>query len=330
MGHEVIFLIGDFTGMIGDPTDKAATRTKLTREAVLDNAKSYKEQASGYLDFSGENPAQVKYNSEWCDKLTFRDLIEVSSNFTVQQMMQRDMFQKRIQDEKPIHLHEFLYPLAQGYDSLALDVDLEIGGNDQMFNMMCGRDLMKAEGKKEKFVLTMKLLADENGKKMGKSEGNAVFLDGEPNDIFGAIMSWTDGSIIPAFELATRVPMEEVAKMAEGMANGANPRDYKLKLAKEIVRINCGEEAAVKAEEHFINTFSKKEIPDEMPELHPSNPDILTVLVEAGFCSSKSDARRQVEQKGVHIGGTAVESVEHQVKTGDIVQKGKRFFVRIV
>jgi tyrosyl-tRNA synthetase len=169
LGHEVIFLIGDFTGMIGDPTDKTAVRKKLTREDVLENARSYKKQASGYLDFEEVNPASVKYNSEWSDKISFRDLIELSSNFTVQQMLQRDMFQKRIEEDKPIYFHEFLYPLAQGYDSVAMDVDLEIGGNDQMFNMLCGRDLMRSIKNKEKFVLTMKLLADDTGKKMGKS-----------------------------------------------------------------------------------------------------------------------------------------------------------------
>jgi len=159
LGHEVIFLIGDFTGMIGDPTDKSATRNKLTREDTLRNSENYKKQASGYLKFDGENPAIVRYNSEWSDKLTFKDLIGLSSNFTVQQMLERDMFEKRIKEEKPVYLHEFLYPLAQGYDSVAMDVDLEIGGNDQMFNMLAGRDLMKAIKGKEKFVLTMKILA---------------------------------------------------------------------------------------------------------------------------------------------------------------------------
>ena len=205
LGHEVIFLVGDFTGMIGDPTDKGATRKKLTRVEVLENAKDYQEQAGGYLKFDGENPARVMYNSEWSDKLTYRELIELSSNFTVQQMLARDMFQKRLADEKPIYLHEFLYPLAQGYDSVAMDVDLEVGGNDQMFNMLCGRTLQKNINNKEKFVLTLKLLADETGKKMGKTEGNAVFLNQTPEDMYGAVMSWTDGTIVPGFEMVTDV-----------------------------------------------------------------------------------------------------------------------------
>lgn len=330
LGHEVIFLIGDFTGMIGDPTDKKATRKKLTREEVLENAKSYKEQASGYLDFEGDNPALIKYNSEWSDKLTFKDLIEVSSNFTVQQMMQRDMFQKRIQDEKPIHLHEFLYPLAQGYDSLAMDVDLEIGGNDQMFNMMCGRDLMKAEGKKEKFVLTMKLLADDAGKKMGKSDGNAVFLDKSPADIYGVVMSWQDGVIGIGFELATKVPLKEVKEIYEKLKDEqTNPRDLKMKLAYEIVKVNHGEKAAKEAEENFISTIQKKEAPKEVKEFAPKEKGILSVLMDSGLCKSKGEARRVVMQNGVKIDGSVVTEPKTEVESGQVIQKGKFHFIKI-
>jgi len=231
LGHEIIFLVGDFTGMIGDPTDKSATRKQLTREEVLANAKSYQEQAGHYLDFSGDNPAQVKYNSEWQDKLTFKDLISIATNFTVGQMLARDMFQKRIAEEKPIFMHEFLYPLAQGYDSVAMEVDLEIGGNDQMFNMLCGRDLSKNILNKEKCVMTMKLLADADGNKMGKTAGNAVFLDASANDIYGAVMSWSDGVILPAWELATTSPMAKINEVKERLANGENPKNLKLELA---------------------------------------------------------------------------------------------------
>ncbi len=330
-GHEVIFLIGDFTGMIGDPTDKGATRKKLTREEVLENAKSYKDQASGYLDFGGDNPALIKYNSEWNDKLTFKDLIEVSSNFTVQQMMQRDMFQQRIKDEKPIHLHEFLYPLAQGYDSLAMNVDLEIGGNDQMFNMMCGRDLMKAEGKKEKFVLTMKLLADDNGKKMGKSDGNAVFLDKSPEDIYGAVMSWQDGVIAVGFELATKISFEEVKEIYKQLqSEKINPRDLKMKLAFEIVKINCGEDDAKKAQDNFVSTIQKKEAPKEIKKFSPKEKGILSVLMDSGLCVSKGEARRVVMQNGVKIDGEVVSEPKTKVESGQVIQKGKFHFIKIV
>jgi len=224
--------------MIGDPTDKSAVRPKLTKKEIEENAKYYQKQASIFLDFDGENPAEIRYNSEWNDKLTFRDLIELSSNSTVQQMIQRDMFQKRIKSDKPIHLHEFLYPLAQAYDSVAMDVDLEIGGNDQMFNMMRGRDLQKIINDKEKFVLTMKLLADDDGKKMGKSEGNAIFLDEKAENIYGIVMSLTDGFIANTFELMTDKPTEEIEEIRIQMKEGTiNPRDLKMQLAFELVKI---------------------------------------------------------------------------------------------
>jgi len=240
LGHEIIFLIGDFTGMIGDPTDKTAARKKMGRKEVLANAKNYKKQASAYIKFSGANPAKIMYNSKWLDKLSFKDLIEVASNFTAQQMFARDMFQERIKQEKPIYLHEFLYPVAQAYDSVAMDVDLEIGGNDQTFNMLCGRDLMKATRNKEKFVLTMKLLVDSSGKKMGKTEGTIVNLDETPENMYGQVMSWPDGVIEVGMELCTNLPIVEIKDMAKKMTFGANPRDAKMRLAYEITKINHG------------------------------------------------------------------------------------------
>lgn len=334
LGHEVIFLIGDFTGMIGDPTDKSATRAKLTREEVLENAKGYKEQANGYLKFDGENPALVKYNSEWNDKMTFRDLIELSSNFTVQQMLHRDMFQKRLEEKKPIHLHEFLYPLTQGYDSVAMDVDLEVGGNDQMFNMLSGRTLQKVINNKEKFVLTMKLLADDSGKKMGKSEGNAVFLSQSPTDMFGKVMSWPDGTIGVAFELATKVPFGEVKDIYEKLKNPENnPRDFKFRLAYEIVKVNHGNEAAQEAKEHFERVFSKKELPEDIAELEVKNGTaLMDMLVESGLAESKADARRKIEQGGVKFDDIAENDwkiVINEGFSGKIMKVGKREFRRI-
>ncbi|MEK7452528.1 MAG: tyrosine--tRNA ligase, partial [Patescibacteria group bacterium] len=235
LGHKLILLVGDFTGMIGDPTDKSATRVRLTREQVLANAAKYQEQASKIISFEGENAAEIKYNSEWLDKLTLRDATELASNFTVQQFLERDMFEKRLKEGKPIHLHEFLYPLMQAYDSVAMDVDGEIGGNDQTFNMLAGRDLMKTMKQKEKFVITSKLLVDPTGKKMGKSEGNMITLSDTPDDVFGKVMSWTDGMIIPGFEILTDLPNGEIKEMKIAMGDGVNPRDFKVKLAKEVV-----------------------------------------------------------------------------------------------
>lgn len=336
MGHEVCFLIGGFTSMIGDPTDKAAARKRMTRDEVMENAESYKKQASAYLDFDGENKAKVVYNSDWLDKISFKDLIEISANFTVQQMIQRDMFQKRLEEEKPIYLHEFLYPLAQGYDSVALDVDLEIGGNDQMFNMMAGRDLMKALGMRNKFVMTLKLLADDSGKKMGKSEGNAVFLDQEPNNIYGSVMSWVDGVIGVAFELCTKLPIEEVREIQKSLTDGrVNPRDLKMKLAYEMTKIIHDEEAAKKAEEYFINTFQKKEIPDEIEEkkYEVDGMNILDLLVDTKLVSSKGEGRRMLKQNAVKLDGEIIndEKLEINIDSkGKILQKGKRGFIKIL
>jgi len=351
LGHEVIFLIGDFTGIIGDPTDKKATRKKLTREEVLANAAHYKEQASAYLKFDGDNPAKIMYNSEWNDKLAFRDLIELSSNFTVQQMIQRDMFQERLKEEKPIYLHEFLYPLTQAYDSVAMDVDLEIGGNDQMFNMMCGRDLLKTIKNKEKFVLTMKLLADENGKKMGKTEGNVVFLDETANDIYGKVMSWPDGTIVPAFELCTLVPTKEVKKMeTELRDNRANPRDFKMRLAFEITRINRGQAEAEAAQAHFVKTIQKKELPaDKDMEQYGAvkiKNSLVDLLVETKLVKSKTEARQKIEEGAIKIKidknikddaeeMQVIKDVKYEIdfNTGInsiIIQKGKFTFIRVM
>lgn len=329
LGHQVIFLIGDFTGMIGDPTDKSATRKKLTREEALANSKNYQKQASAYLSFSGKNPAKILYNSQWSDKLTFRDLIELSSNFTVQQMLDRDMFQKRIQEGKPIYLHEFLYPLAQAYDSVKIGVDLEVGGNDQTFNMLCGRYLMKAIKGKEKFVLTMKLLADESGKKMGKTEGNVVNLDETPENMFGQIMAWSDGLIGPGFELCTNLPMEEIKKIDPK----GNPRDAKLRLAYEITKINHGRKAAQKAKEYFIKTFSERKIPKNIPVVKVKTGEKITeLMVKSKNASSLSDARRKIEQGGVEIDGKKIIDWKMELDKkydGKVMKIGKLGFVKI-
>jgi len=333
LGHKVIFLIGDFTALIGDPTDKSATRPKLTREEILKNCESYKNQASAFLNFDGENPAEVRYNSEWSDKMNFRDLIEISSNFTVQQMIQRDMFKKRMDEEKPIYLHEFLYPLAQAYDSVAMDVDLEIGGNDQMFNMMRGRDLQRTINDREKFVMTLKILADDTGKKMGKSEGNAVFLDQSSENIYGSIMSWPDGFIANTFELMTDVPRKEIKKMREDMKNDAvNPRDLKMRLAQVVTETFHGEEAAKKAEEDFVNKFQKRDLSVDADDMEIEiGESLFEVLVKNDLASSNGDAKRKIGQGGVSIDGEKLE-LGQEVDgdwDGKILKVGKKDFRKI-
>jgi len=334
LGHEVIFLLGDFTGMIGDPTDKKATRKKMTREELLKNTKNYKKQASKILRFSGKNPAKILYNSQWSDKLSFASLIEIASYFTAQQTIARDMFKKRIQDGKDLYLHEFLYPLAQAYDSVAMDVDLEIGGNDQMFNMLAGRTLMKKMKNKDKFVLTTKLLIDSAGQKMGKTEGKMIGLDTPANEMFGQIMAWSDEVIMLALEICTDLPMEEVNQIIQQIREGkTNPRDAKARLAREIVTIHHSKPAALKAEKEFNRVFRQKEKPSEMPtfKLTAKKYQILDLLVQTKLASSKSEAKRLVEQGGVKIGNQTIREWQKQiaVKDGLAIQVGKRKFAQI-
>src|SRR3989339_1882173 len=329
LGHRVIMLIGDFTGMIGDPTDKGAARTKLTREQVLENCKMYQEQASAILDFEGENPVEVRYNGEWFSKMNFAEVLDLTSHFTVQRMLERDMFDKRIKEEKPIYLHEFLYPVMQGYDSVAMDVDGEIGGNDQTFNMLAGRTLMKSLKNKEKFVIAGKLLTDNSGKKMGKSEGNMIAFADTPEDMFGKIMNWTDSMIVSGFEICTRIPMSEVEQVKKDLEAGANPRDAKFKLAYEITKTFLGVEAAKFGQEHFEKVIQSKDRPDEILELKPTSYNIIEVLVESGLSTGKSDARRAIEQGGVKVNDEKIEAFDYDTKPEDVIQKGKRFFVKV-
>ncbi len=334
LGHEVIMLIGDFTGMIGDPTDKKAARKRLTRQEVLENSKNYKRQAGKILKFSGANPAKLLYNSQWSDMLSFADLIELAANFTVQQMITRDMFQERIKNKKPIYLHEFLYPLAQAYDSLSMDVDLEVGGRDQTFNMLCGRRLMKAVKNKDKFVLATKLFTDPGGKKMGKTEGNAVNLDVSPEEMYGKIMNWPDGLIVPGFELCTDLSINEINQISNKIKEGKlNPRQAKAMLAREIVAIYHNEKLAGRAETEFNRIFKEKKAPSEIPEIQIQKEEIplIDLLTKTGLTASKSEARRLILQKAVKIDGKIQEDWQAivRIKKGALLQIGKRKFIRI-
>ena len=331
MGHEVILLIGDFTAMIGDPTDKTATRKRLTREEVLDNCKTYQEQASKILNFSGSNPAKLMFNSEWLRKMTLEDALELASHYTVQQMMERDMFAKRWEAKKEIHLPEFLYPLMQGYDSVAMDVDLEIGGNDQTFNMLVGRTLMREIKGKEKMVMTIKLLADATGKKMGKTEGNMISLADSGEEMYGKVMSWTDGMILSGFELCTDVPVNEIVEIGKKMEAGENPVEFKHRLAYEIVAGFIDDASADHAAEQFMSVHKAGEVPDDVSELSVgAGMTLADVLVGSELVPSKAEVRRQISQGGVKVDGVVAEDQMMMVKAGSIIQKGKRFFVRAV
>lgn len=326
LGHKTILLIGDFTARIGDPTDKADARKQLTAKEVKQNAKLYKKQASSFISFSGPNRAELKYNSKWLGKMKFADVLELASKMTVGQMIERDMFQERIKAERPIFIHEFLYPLMQGYDSVVMRVDGEIGGNDQTFNMLAGRTLEKQMLDKEKFVITMKLLVDTTGKKMGKTEGNMLsFLD-TPEEKFGKVMSWTDGMILRGFELCTAVDLEKVEKR---LSSGENPRDIKMDLAYEIVRTYHGEAEAKRAREEFVNTFQKGNTPENIEEIQSAPGGALVdTLVEAGVVESKTQARRLLADGAIKIDGEKI-SEDIKLGGGEEIQVGKKVWVKI-
>lgn len=332
LGHEVIFLIGDFTGMIGDPTDKSSARVKQTREEVEENFSNWKEQVKNILNFNDEeNPVLIKYNSQWLGKLDFKEVLELASNFTVQQMMERDMFQKRMTEEKPIYLHEFMYPLMQGYDSVVMDVDVELCGTDQIFNALAGRTLMQKLKNKEKFVIATKLIADEKtGMLMSKSNGTGVFLDLSAQDLFGAIMSQTDGMIRPLLVGCTRLSISEI----EELMKLSNPRDAKIELAYEITKIYHGEEKAREAKEYFEKVISKKEVPEIVTSVEASmETSIIEIMVKEGMASSNGDAKRKIEQGGVSLDGEIVKDIRTAISkemNEKILKVGKREFRKIV
>lgn len=332
LGHEVIFLVGDFTGMIGDPSDKSSARIKLTREDVEKNFANWKKQTESILNYDDpKNPVMLKFNSEWLGSLTFGDVLELASNFTVQQMLERDMFDRRLKDGRPIYVHEFMYPLMQGFDSVAMDVDVELCGSDQIFNALAGRTLMQKIKKKDKFVIATHLIADEKtGLLMSKSNGTGVFLDLEANDLFGAIMALSDGMLRPLFIGCTRMPLEEV----DAYMSMDNPRDAKIALAHEIVHILRGTLQADVARDHFINTFSKKEIPtDVAQQLTAVNMTLVDFMVSCKAATSKGDARRKIRQGGVSIDGKKILDEGRVISSSDenaIIKVGKYFFAKIV
>ena len=335
LGHEVIVLFGDFTAMIGDPTDKSSARVSLSKKQVEENLKTWKKQISPIIPLSLFGKVRLVKNSAWLSKLSFKDVVELSSNFTVQQMIERDMFAERLKENKPIYLHEFMYPLMQGYDSVVLDVDLEIGGTDQTFNMLAGRTLLRKIKNKEKFVITTDLVVDtQTNKKMSKSEGNYVGLSEAPNYMFGKIMSLGDGFIVPALRDCTRLTIEEVKKYEESLSVGTNPRDIKLILAEEIVAIYHGKEKAKKAKASFISSFSEKNISeDSFREIKLEKEELLAdVLVSHKVLGSKGEFGRLVKEGGVTnlISSEKVTDIRFVAKKGEKYKIGKKHFIKIV
>ncbi|RUO38073.1 tyrosine--tRNA ligase [Pseudidiomarina aestuarii] len=333
LGHKVIFLIGDFTGMIGDPTGKNVTRKPLTREDVLKNAETYKEQVFKILD-----PAktEIRFNSEWMNDLGAAGMIKLAAQQTVARMLERDDFKKRYAGGQPIAIHEFLYPLVQGWDSVALRADVELGGTDQRFNLLMGRELQKDEGQRPQTVMMMPLLEGLDGvQKMSKSLGNYIGITEPANDMFGKVMSVSDELMWRYYELLSFRPLEEIAGFKQAIAAGANPRDYKVLLAKELIARFHDDAAADAAEQDFIQRFSKNAIPDEMTELTLSSDDgsmaIANLLKAADLVASTSDAMRMIKQGAVKIDGEKVDDTRLIVQAGStaVYQVGKRKFARI-
>jgi tyrosyl-tRNA synthetase len=329
LGHEVTFLIGDFTGMVGDPSGKNTTRPPLTREDVLRNAETYKTQVFKILD-----PAKTKiqFNSEWLSLLGAEGMIRLASNQTVARMLERDDFKKRYANGQPIAIHEFMYPLLQGYDSVAMETDVELGGTDQKFNLLMGRELQKAHGQKPQVVLMMPLLVGLDGeKKMSKSAHNYIGVSESPSEMFGKIMSISDTLMWSYYELLSFRPLEEVAQFKADVENGTNPRDLKILLAKEIIARFHSKEEADAAEQEFINRFQKGAMPEEMPEFEfAAGIAITNLLKEAGLVASTSDAMRMIKQGGAKQDGEKIDDSKNVPAAGTYVyQVGKRKFARV-
>ena len=333
LGHEVLFLIGDFTGMIGDPTGKNVTRKPLTREAVLENAATYEHQIFKILD---PEKTTVMFNSQWMGEMSAADLIHVAAKHTVARMLERDDFNKRYTSNQPIAIHEFLYPLIQGYDSVAMKADVELGGTDQKFNLLVGRELQKHYGQKPQVILTMPILEGLDGvQKMSKSLNNYIGINEPPDEMFGKLMSISDDLMWRWFELLSFRPLGEIEQLKQDVRQGANPRDIKFQLGQELVARFHDQVAAVAAQANFIARFQKGALPDDMPEFTlPGNGDglgIASLLKAANLTGSTSEAFRMIKQGAVRIDGDRVQDKGLSIPPGNthVFQVGKRKFARV-
>ncbi len=332
LGHRVVFLIGDFTGLIGDPSGRNEQRRRMTREEVEANAETYKAQIFKILD---PERTEIDFNSRWCLPLSSEGILELASKYTVARLLERDDFSNRYRTGQPISVLEFLYPLFQGYDSVALKADVELGGTDQLFNLLVGREIQREYGVEPQVVMTLPLLVGTDGTdKMSKSLGNYVGIADPPEEMYGQTMSIPDEQILPWFELVTDVPMEELAVISRQLEERrSNPRDLKRRLAREIVALYHGPGAAAAAEHHFDRVIVEKEIPDDMPEVTLPAPQwVLALLKEQGLVGSTSEGRRLVEQGAVYVDGERLTDPNWQVpaRTAHVLKVGKRKFLRLL
>ncbi|HHX75641.1 MAG TPA: tyrosine--tRNA ligase [Firmicutes bacterium] len=336
LGHQVIIILGDFTGKVGDPTGRSETRRQLTDEEVLRNAATYKEQVFKILD---PEKTEIVFNSTWLAKLNFAQVIELASKYTVARMMEREDFAKRYREQQPISIHEFFYPLMQGYDSVALEADVEFGATEQKFNLLMGRHLQREFGQEPQVCIMMPILVGLDGvNKMSKSLGNYIGITEEPAEIYGKVMSMADELMPEYYRLATDFTMEEVAAVEEALKDGSlHPRDAKMRLAHRIVRIYHGREAADRAENEFKQVFQRGDLPDDIPEVDVSaivengKVKLLQLLTFAKLAPSNSEARRNIQQGGVRVNGEKTEDINAVIAAvpGTVVQVGKRRFIRL-
>lgn len=332
LGHQIILIIGSGTAVIGDPSGRDKTRSLLTLDEIQKNAKYYSEQAFKILDIE---KTEIRFNGDWLLNLSLKDIVSLCSHFTVARILERDDFFNRYKSGNPIYLHELLYPVMQAYDSIVIDADIELGGSDQKFNLLCGRELQKELGKEEQIAILMPILRGIDGeKRMGKSLGNYIGINDSPKEMFGKIMSIPDHLIIEYFELLTNIPVTEIEEYKKNMESGENPMKYKIKLAKEIVSRYHSKGDADKEEEEFIRVFSKKEIPEELETLFVDKEeiDLLDFLKENNLVSSRSEARRIFNQGGIYINNERYSDSSFKIKIEKevILKIGKRKFVKVV
>ncbi len=333
LGHQVVIIIGDYTGMVGDPSEKNSTRPRLTHEQVMENAKTYEKQFFKILD---REKTEVRYNGEWFSRMTFAEVMDLASKFTVARMLERDDFAKRFANNQPISIHELFYPLMQGYDSVMVRADVEIGATEQKFNLVTGRDIQREYGQEPQVVLTLPVLVGIDGvNRMSKSLGNYIGIDEPPEEMYGKTMRIPDELIYQYFELVTDVSLQELQEIKQQLESGnVNPRDLKKRLAFTIVRMYHGEDAARQAEAHFERVVVKKEIPEDIPEfkVESGKHRLVDLLVAAGLIQSKSEARRRIRQGGVSVDGSVVkdEFLELEITRPTVVKAGKRAFVKLI
>ncbi len=332
LGHKVIFLIGTGTGLAGDPSGKQTSRTVFyTHEQLKENAKDYVLQARKIVRFEGENPVEILYNGDWLNKLTLKDILDIAGHFTLQQFSERDLFQERIKKGEPVSLREFMYPMLQAYDSVAMKVDVELGGTDQMFNMLMGRNLVEKMQHREKFVMTTPLLEDSLGRKIGKTEGNVIALTDSPSDLYAKIMALPDDIVVNAFAYLTTLPMHEILKIKEDLANGQNPITSKKKLALTIASQLYSHEDAKQAEQSFTTVVQQGNLSNDINKVTVlENTPLIDMLLHFTLIESKSEAKRLVLQNGIRVNSEIVSDLDMTLYDNDLVEVGKRKTVRIV